>query len=96
MFVQVSENGVGLLECRNILSEDQGAYSCEAINSQGVTFAVPDSILVVNREPSPCRQGTFNDLAVAPADCIPCFCFGATSDCKSANLFTYQVIKICD
>jgi hypothetical protein len=88
---QVSENGVGRLECRNIAYEDQGAYSCEAINTKGSTFAVPDSILVVNRQPSPCRQGTFNDVAISPADCLSCFCFGATTDCKSANLYTYQV-----
>jgi len=27
---------------------DQGAYSCEAINSQGRVFAVPDTIVTID------------------------------------------------
>ncbi|XP_065349469.1 basement membrane-specific heparan sulfate proteoglycan core protein isoform X2 [Cloeon dipterum] len=88
---QTSNDGVGLLECTDIQEQDQGAYSCEAVNTQGSTFAVPDTILVVNRQPTPCRQGTFNDLAVAPNECLNCFCFGVTTDCKSADLYTYQL-----
>ncbi|KAF4527485.1 hypothetical protein B566_EDAN014538, partial [Ephemera danica] len=87
-----SIGGVGTLTCNNIQEADQGAYSCEAINSRGSTFAVPDSILVVNPDrPSSCPRGYFNELARTPSDCIQCFCFGVTEDCKSADLFTYQL-----
>ncbi|XP_049843588.1 basement membrane-specific heparan sulfate proteoglycan core protein isoform X30 [Schistocerca gregaria] len=86
-----SVNGVGTLICPDIQETDQGAYSCEAINTRGPVFAVPDAILVVNRPPSVCQRGYFNDLAYRPSDCIPCFCFGVTSDCSSADLFTYQL-----
>ncbi|XP_059491072.1 basement membrane-specific heparan sulfate proteoglycan core protein isoform X8 [Neocloeon triangulifer] len=89
--VQTSNNGEGRLECGDIQESDSGAYSCEAVNTQGSTFAVPDTILVVNRQPVLCRQGTFNDLAVSPQECLSCFCFGVTSDCKSADLYTYQL-----
>jgi hypothetical protein len=74
---------------------DQGAYSCEAINNRGSVFAVPDSILVVKKQPSVCRRGYFNSEARSPAECISCFCFGVTTDCQSADLFTYQVICNC-
>jgi hypothetical protein len=54
-------------------------------------LAVPDSILVVKSQPSVCRAGYFNSEAQTPAECISCFCFGVTTDCSSADLFTYQV-----
>lgn len=38
-----------------------------------------------------CPRGSFNDAARDESECIPCFCFGATSNCKSADLYTYQV-----
>lgn len=70
---------------------DQGAYSCEALNNRGSTFAIPDTILIVNKTGSVCPEGTFNELATTPEECIPCFCFGISTTCKSANLFIYQV-----
>lgn len=74
--------------------KDQGAYSCEGINSRGSTFAIPDTILTI-KEPvntrGSCLRGTFNDLALTRSDCINCFCFGVSTQCKSANLFTFQV-----
>ncbi|KAK7791103.1 hypothetical protein R5R35_012915 [Gryllus longicercus] len=86
-----SVGGEGKLTCPDIQPQDQGAYSCEAINTRGSEFAVPDTILVVKRPSSVCQRGYFNDLATTERDCIPCFCFGITTECKSADLFTYQL-----
>lgn len=86
-----SENGVGTLTCPNIQEHDQGAYSCEAINIRGSQFAVPDTILTVKRTGKVCPAGFFNDEARSANECISCFCFGASTDCDSADLFTYQV-----
>ncbi|XP_021927336.1 basement membrane-specific heparan sulfate proteoglycan core protein isoform X6 [Zootermopsis nevadensis] len=86
-----SVGGVGTLTCPDIQESDQGAYSCEAINNRGSVFAVPDTILVVKKQPSVCRAGYFNSEARSPAECISCFCFGVTTDCRSADLFTYQL-----
>uniref|UniRef100_A0A1B6EDX6 Basement membrane-specific heparan sulfate proteoglycan core protein n=1 Tax=Clastoptera arizonana TaxID=38151 RepID=A0A1B6EDX6_9HEMI len=86
-----SINGFGTLNCPNIQESDQGAYSCEAINNRGSVFAIPDTILVVKRPDDVCPRGQFNELAKQPQDCISCFCFGVTTECNSANLFTYQL-----
>ncbi|XP_031342212.1 basement membrane-specific heparan sulfate proteoglycan core protein isoform X8 [Photinus pyralis] len=86
-----SVGGVGTLTCPNIQIEDQGAYSCEAINIFGAVFARPDTILVVNGGAPICPKGTFNEEARNQDECISCFCFGATADCRSADLFIYQL-----
>ncbi len=72
----------------------KGAYSCEAINVLGSTFAVPDCILVIERPKSVCDAGTFNELAENSRDCLSCFCFGHTSDCSSSKLYISQVIIV--
>lgn len=84
-----SENGFGRLICENIQIEDQGAYSCEAINIKGATFAVPDTILVI-RQDRVCPAGYFNNEARTESECIKCFCFGQTTECRSADLFIFQ------
>ncbi|CAL8147958.1 unnamed protein product [Orchesella dallaii] len=89
--VTSSVNGVGVLTCSNIQISDQGAYSCEAINTLGSTFAIPDCILVVKPAPGVCSTGFFNDLASSSRDCLPCFCHGQTSQCSSSNLFLSQL-----
>ncbi|XP_063241894.1 basement membrane-specific heparan sulfate proteoglycan core protein isoform X7 [Bacillus rossius redtenbacheri] len=86
-----SVDGTGTLTCPDIQESDQGAYSCEAINVRGSTFAVPDTILVVNKPTTACPRGSFNDDASSESECISCFCFGVTTDCKSADLFTFQL-----
>ncbi|KRT82106.1 Immunoglobulin, partial [Oryctes borbonicus] len=86
-----SINGTGVLTCPDIQVEDSGAYSCEAINIRGSVFAVPDTILVVIGRPTPCPRGFFNEEAKSVDDCIPCFCFGVTDRCRSADLYTYQL-----
>jgi hypothetical protein len=89
-----SVNGLGTLTCPNIQEADQGAYSCEGINIHGSEIAVPDTILVVKRpnlvQPTTCPKGTFNDEALSQNDCINCFCFGISSNCKSSKLFYIQ------
>lgn len=45
-----SEHGRGKLTIRQASKEDEGAYTCEAINSKGSIFAQPDLILIVTGE----------------------------------------------
>ncbi|XP_029344965.1 basement membrane-specific heparan sulfate proteoglycan core protein isoform X9 [Acyrthosiphon pisum] len=89
-----SVNGLGTLTCPNIQEADQGAYSCEGINIHGSEIAVPDTILVVKRpnliQQTTCPKGTFNDVALSQNDCINCFCFGISSNCRSSKLFKIQ------
>ena len=85
----------GELSCPMAVEEDQGAYSCEAINSMGSCFAGSagcgqpgqDAILVVNTGGGVCPRATFNSLALTADQCIPCHCFGHTDACKSSELF---------
>lgn len=87
-----SHNGVGVLICPNVGVQDSGAYSCELLNSMGSEFVVPDTILNVDSgDGHVCQNGFFNDQATRPDECINCFCFGASTQCKSANLFTYAI-----
>lgn len=46
-----NENGKGVLTINNARLEDAGAYSCEALNSKGRVFAVPDAIVYVLVQP---------------------------------------------
>ena len=45
-----SEGGRGVLTIRNARAEDEGAYTCEALNNKGSIFAQPDLILTIRRE----------------------------------------------
>ncbi|XP_050052982.1 basement membrane-specific heparan sulfate proteoglycan core protein-like isoform X1 [Aphis gossypii] len=89
-----SVNGFGTLTCPNIQEADQGAYSCEGINIHGSEIAVPDTILVVKPsnviQQTSCPKGTFNDIALSQNECINCFCFGISSNCRSSKLFKIQ------
>ncbi|XP_035741561.1 basement membrane-specific heparan sulfate proteoglycan core protein-like isoform X35 [Vespa mandarinia] len=86
-----SVNGTGTLTCPDIQPEDSGAYSCEALNVVGFVIAQPDAILVVKEPKGICPKGTFNAEARSVDECISCFCFGVATECRSANLFTYQI-----
>lgn len=44
---QTSENGEGTLTIHNVMERDQGAYTCEVLNSRKRLLAVPDAILTV-------------------------------------------------
>lgn len=89
--VSTSHDGFGVLTCENIQVRDSGAYSCEIINSVGTHFVVPDTILNVSGNESVCQNGQFNDKATRPEECENCFCFGVSTQCQSANLFTYAL-----
>jgi hypothetical protein len=41
------EYGLGVLTVTDVRYEDAGAYSCEAINSNGREFAIPDTIVEI-------------------------------------------------
>ncbi|XP_076684002.1 terribly reduced optic lobes isoform X2 [Andrena cerasifolii] len=86
-----SANGTGTLTCPDMQVEDQGAYSCEGLNSAGFEFAVPDTIVMVKPVDVVCPKGSFNSEARSVDECISCFCFGVATECSSANLFTYQI-----
>ncbi|XP_037299981.1 basement membrane-specific heparan sulfate proteoglycan core protein isoform X7 [Manduca sexta] len=86
----VSENGTGTLTCPDMQHIHSGAYSCEAINNKGTTFAIPDSIVFVNKS-DPCTPGYFNSEARSESECIRCFCFGKSTKCHSADLFLYNM-----
>ncbi|XP_052752510.1 basement membrane-specific heparan sulfate proteoglycan core protein isoform X3 [Galleria mellonella] len=88
--VSVSVDGEGTLTCPNMQPEHSGAYSCEAINNKGATFATPDAIVFVNNT-NVCPSGYFNSDARSPSDCIRCFCFGKSTNCDSAQLFIYNM-----
>ena len=45
-----SENGRGVLLITDARPEDEGAYTCEALNNKGSIFAQPDAIVTVRRE----------------------------------------------
>jgi hypothetical protein len=42
-----NEKGLGVLTIKNARLSDSGVYSCEALNSKGRLFALPDSIVTV-------------------------------------------------
>ncbi|XP_065579048.1 basement membrane-specific heparan sulfate proteoglycan core protein-like isoform X5 [Artemia franciscana] len=81
----------GVITCPSAVESDQGAYSCEAINSKGSTFAIPDAIVVVKSRDGLCKNGVFNSAAATTLDCLPCFCFGITSECASTSLIVSQI-----
>lgn len=86
-----SVDGFGKLVCPSAESTDQGAYSCEALNSLGSVFAQPDAIVTVQGAPTVCRPPQFNIGAVRPEQCLNCFCFGATDQCFSTDQYITQV-----
>lgn len=91
--VSTSVNGFGVLTCERIELRDSGAYSCEIINSMGTHFVTPDTILSVGgggNEPV-CQSGFFNNKARRADECINCFCFGVSTQCSSADLYTYSL-----
>jgi hypothetical protein len=89
-----SVGGFGTLSCPDIQPTDSGAYSCEILNSMGTHFVSPETILVVDDPPERfdvCSISQFNKKARSREKCISCFCFGVSTQCKSAELFSYTL-----
>ncbi|KAG8188529.1 hypothetical protein JTE90_004764 [Oedothorax gibbosus] len=86
-----SENGRGTVTIRESKQSDQGAWSCEAINSKDSVLAIPDTVLVVKPKAGVCRPPMFNEKAAVSSDCLRCFCFGVTETCYSSSLHVVTV-----
>ena len=92
--LQEGSRSYGELSCPSAGPLDQGAYSCEAINSLGSCFAGSagcgqpgqDAILVVRPAQGVCGPGTFNTEASRPEQCIECYCSGQADLCTSSDL----------
>ncbi|XP_077509167.1 basement membrane-specific heparan sulfate proteoglycan core protein-like isoform X46 [Amblyomma americanum] len=80
-----SEGGFGVVTIRDVRQSDQGAWSCEAINSKQSVLATPDAILVVKNK-GVCHPPLFNDKAQSGSECLRCFCFGVSQTCHSSSL----------
>ncbi|XP_052547649.1 basement membrane-specific heparan sulfate proteoglycan core protein isoform X12 [Tympanuchus pallidicinctus] len=85
----VSEGGQGTLTIRDVKEADQGAYTCEAINTRGMVFGIPDSVLTVTPRPGPCPEGHFQ--VTGTSRCLPCFCFGVTSSCHATARHRHRI-----
>ena len=53
-----SEGGRGTLDIHDVKESDQGAYTCEAINSRGMIFAIPDAVLILQARKGMIRKCT--------------------------------------
>ncbi|XP_059546878.1 basement membrane-specific heparan sulfate proteoglycan core protein isoform X8 [Myotis daubentonii] len=84
-----SEGGRGTLTIRDVKEADQGAYTCEAMNAQGMVFGIPDGVLELIPQRGPCADGHF--YLEHSASCLPCFCFGVTNVCQSSRRFRDQI-----
>nr|Q05793.1 RecName: Full=Basement membrane-specific heparan sulfate proteoglycan core protein; Short=HSPG; Contains: RecName: Full=Endorepellin; Contains: RecName: Full=LG3 peptide; Flags: Precursor [Mus musculus]AAA39911.1 perlecan [Mus musculus] len=84
-----SEGGRGTLIIRDVKEADQGAYTCEAMNSRGMVFGIPDGVLELVPQRGPCPDGHF--YLEDSASCLPCFCFGVTNVCQSSLRFRDQI-----
>ncbi|XP_072465307.1 basement membrane-specific heparan sulfate proteoglycan core protein isoform X4 [Notamacropus eugenii] len=80
-----SEGGRGTLTIQDVKEADQGAYTCEAMNSRGMVFGIPDGVLELIPQRGPCPDGHF--YQEDSATCLPCFCFGITSLCQSSGRY---------
>ncbi|XP_075408101.1 basement membrane-specific heparan sulfate proteoglycan core protein isoform X2 [Tenrec ecaudatus] len=84
-----SEGGRGTLIIRDVKEADQGAYTCEALNSRGMVLGIPDGVLELIPQQGPCPDGHF--YLEDSASCLPCFCFGITNVCQSSRRFRDQI-----
>ncbi|XP_072040765.1 basement membrane-specific heparan sulfate proteoglycan core protein-like [Amphiura filiformis] len=92
-----SVNGRGVLTIQNAQVTDAGAYTCEAMNSNGYIFGTPDAILIVIPREGICQGNIYNDNARIPSECVNCFCFGIVDQCSSSDYFREEnVIQFDD
>ncbi|XP_074831677.1 basement membrane-specific heparan sulfate proteoglycan core protein isoform X3 [Carettochelys insculpta] len=84
-----SENGHGTLTIRDVKEADQGAYTCEAINTRGMVFGIPDGVLSLTPQHGPCPEGHFH--VEGTSKCLACFCFGITTTCRGTSRYRDQI-----
>ena len=81
-----NENGRGVLTIKNAQRSDAGAYSCEALNSKGRVFAVPDAIVtvIVERGPKPKPECLCygNSQCDEQGNCVYCENFTTGTNCE--------------
>ncbi|CBY38048.1 unnamed protein product, partial [Oikopleura dioica] len=80
---QKTHLGHGRLTIRNVTKDDEGAYSCEAMNSRGNVIPVPDAALFV-RQPTAgrCPDNAFKS---PDGDCLNCWCSGQSGSCTALH-----------
>ncbi|CAB4057486.1 unnamed protein product [Lepeophtheirus salmonis] len=99
----LTNKAFGELNCPLVTLKDQGAYSCEAINSKGSCFAgskdcgIPGQDVIIIVEDSnklnfgevitSCQPGTFHSNIDSVKECIRCYCSGITNACSRNNFF---------
>ncbi|XP_040578444.1 basement membrane proteoglycan isoform X5 [Lepeophtheirus salmonis] len=99
----LTNKAFGELNCPLVTLKDQGAYSCEAINSKGSCFAgskdcgIPGQDVIIIVEDSnklnfgeaitSCQPGTFHSNIDSVKECIRCYCSGITNECSRNNFF---------
>ena len=83
--------GRGVITIEQARKEDEGAYTCEALNSMGSLFVEPDTIVHVLPPIGVCSRGYFNAEAHVSGECIRCFCFGHADDCTSSSQFLSEI-----
>ena len=91
---QHSAHGKGELKIENVKPEDQGAYTCEAMNSRGNQLAIPDAVLFVTapEHDEICRTGTFKG---PDRSCVDCWCAGRSIACNQMEK-SYQKHRVAD
>jgi dystroglycan 1 len=87
-----SDDGRGVLTIRNVGMKDQGAYTCEAMNSEGSVLATPDAIVNVIESDEDCPPGQFNKALPGNEPlCTDCFCFGVTNECEPIHVKVNEI-----
>ncbi len=75
------ENGKGVLTITDARVSDAGAYSCEALNSKGRVFAIPDAIVYVTFYGPDNRPVTSSPVTQRPSQERECNCNNHASQC---------------
>lgn len=86
-----SEGGRGTLIIRDVKEADQGAYTCEAMNAQGMVFGIPDGVLelIPQRGTTIGLEGTGTGVSqgcLPGACCSPLLC-RPTGPCADGHFY---------
>lgn len=97
-----NENGRGILTVTDARITDAGAYSCEAINSKGRVFAIPDAIISVRYPPQditlspPTRPTVTRPQTPSPVPSRPCDSYGSYNQYPPCQCRPYIGGTYCD